>query len=154
MRERSRTLSRAHLADCFSFFKWVDETMGPSFPSEVEKRLLEEQAGKLIFRTRMEHFHVNYQKATANCERLSREMSEHEKIKIIAEQQNVHLRMKLEESQKMAEENAHLKRKLEESQNDVSILLKKQNLEDSVVAKARCSILPGPTAPKLCVFKF
>ena len=146
MRERSRTLSRAHLADCFSFFKWVDETMGPSFPSEVEKRLLEEMSGKVIFRSRMEDFHVMYKKATANCERLSREMAEHEKISILTEQQNVHLRRKLEESQKIAEENANLKRKLEESQNDVSVLLKKKNLEDSVVPKARCSILPGPTA--------
>lgn len=95
--------------------------------------LLKEQAEKIMFRDKMEKCHGQAVNAMADLECLRREVAEHNRINIL-----------------VAEENASLKRKLEESQSQVTELLN----EDSVVPKAGCSILPGATAPKLCVFKF
>jgi hypothetical protein len=95
--------------------------------------LLKEQSEKRIYRDRMVKCHGEAMITMADLEHLRREVAEHNRINICA-----------------AAENASLKRKLEEAQTQVTDLLHK----DSVVPKAGCSILPGATAPKLCVFKF
>jgi hypothetical protein len=91
--------------------------------------MVEMQTRKQQMQAKMVKFCDTSQKGAADCERLSRDVDDH-----------------MYGAMRTAVENAHLKRKLAESQSEFTYLLKQQ--------KAGCSILPGPTAPKLCVFKF
>ena len=102
--------------------------MEAEFTPHFERLLLEAQTSKHMFRSRAVKFCNMTRKATANCDRMSRELAEHKNV-----------------AMHTAVENTDLKRKLEDSQNYL------WNLKQQ---KAGCSILPGPTAPKLCVFKF
>ena len=85
---------------------------------------------KVNFRTATEVFRKNSLLEKAKCERLSMEM---------VELQKKESRTK-EDSEQLKNAYNTLKRKHEELQAHFS--------------KAGCSILPGPTAPTLCVFKF